>query len=124
MFFIFAFISLLLIPLFPAYSGVDLREPAENMVFVKGGCFQMGDIFSDAPSSEKPVHEVCVDDFYMGKYEVTVGEFREFVEKTGYISEAEQQEAIGAGRRIPQRGLGGRLTKQPGRAQRKRDGSQ
>ena len=44
-----------------------------NMVFVKGGCFRMGDIFREIPSSEKPVHEVCVDDFHVSKYEVTVG---------------------------------------------------
>lgn len=52
----------------------------------------MGDIFSDAPSGEEPVHEVCVDDFYMGKYEVTVGEFRRFVTESGYMTEAEQQD--------------------------------
>ncbi|MBI4682107.1 MAG: formylglycine-generating enzyme family protein [Nitrospirae bacterium] len=63
-----------------------------NMVLVKGGCFQMGDIFRDVPSSEKPVHEVCVNDFYLGKYEVTVGEFRQFVKAAGYKTEAEQQD--------------------------------
>jgi len=68
-----------------------LRPPVpEGFVFIKGGCFQMGDTFGDGDSDEKPVHEVCVDDFYMGKYEVTVGEFREFVNSTGYRTEAEQ----------------------------------
>ncbi len=42
-----------------------------EFVFVKGGCFQMGDTFGDGGSDEKPVHEVCVDDFYMGIYGVT-----------------------------------------------------
>lgn len=46
-------------------------ELAGEMVFVKGGCFQMGDIFGDGESDEKPVHETCVDDFYIGQYEVT-----------------------------------------------------
>jgi len=64
----------------------------DSMVFVKGGCFQMGDIFSDVVSNEKPVHKVCVDDFYMGKYEVTVGEFRKFVKETEYRTEAEWQD--------------------------------
>lgn len=63
-----------------------------NMVLVKGGCFMMGDIFRDIPSSEKPVHEVCVDDFYIGKYEVTVEEFRKFINETGYRTEAETQD--------------------------------
>jgi formylglycine-generating enzyme required for sulfatase activity len=61
----------------------------EDMVFIKGGCFQMGDIFGDGSSDEKPAHEVCVDDFYMGRYEVTVGEFREFVNATRYMTEGE-----------------------------------
>ncbi|MDT8288054.1 MAG: formylglycine-generating enzyme family protein, partial [Elusimicrobiales bacterium] len=39
---------------------------------------------------EGPVHEVCVDGFAIGKYEVTVGEFRRFVESSGYQTEAEQ----------------------------------
>ncbi len=94
LFFICLVVSLGLISLSPAYCQ---RQPLEikkieDMVFVKGGCFQMGDIFRDVPSSEKPVHEVCVDDFYMGKYEVTVGEFREFVDETGYKTEAEWQD--------------------------------
>jgi formylglycine-generating enzyme required for sulfatase activity len=61
-----------------------------EFVLVKGGCFQMGDAFGDGGADEKPVHEVCVDDFYMGKYEVTVGQFKEFVRETGYQTEAER----------------------------------
>ena len=49
----------------------------------------MGDTFGDGGSDEKPIHEVCVDDFYMGEHEVTVGEFRDFVNETGYKTEAE-----------------------------------
>lgn len=33
----------------------------------------------DGSSDEKPVHKVCVDDFYMGKYEVTRGEYRKIM---------------------------------------------
>jgi formylglycine-generating enzyme required for sulfatase activity len=46
-----------------------------EFVFVKGGCFEMGDIFGNGDKDEKPVHEVCVDDFYLGKYEVTQGQW-------------------------------------------------
>ena len=48
-------------------------------VLVKGGCFQMGDTFGDGAASEKPVHEVCVSDFYMGKYEVTQGQWKKLM---------------------------------------------
>lgn len=40
-----------------------------NLVYVKGGTFQMGSNSGD--SDEKPVHRVTVSDFYIGKYEVT-----------------------------------------------------
>ncbi|HOK06313.1 MAG TPA: formylglycine-generating enzyme family protein [Syntrophales bacterium] len=47
-----------------------------SFVFVKGGCYQMGDTFGGGDRDEKPVHEVCVDDFYIGKYEVTQGQWQ------------------------------------------------
>jgi len=40
-----------------------------EMVFVKGGTFMMGS--EDGDDDEKPVHQVTVSDFYIGKYEVT-----------------------------------------------------
>jgi formylglycine-generating enzyme required for sulfatase activity len=41
-------------------------------------------------SREKPVHEVCVDGFWMGKYEVTRGQFMRFVKDSGYETTAER----------------------------------
>lgn len=38
--------------------------------FVKGGCYLMGSELDDSFDYEKPVHEVCVNDFYIGKYEI------------------------------------------------------
>ena len=61
-----------------------------DMVLVKGGSFMMGS--EEGSSDEKPVHQVTVSDFYIGKYEVTVGEFKAFVQSTGYRSEAERHE--------------------------------
>ncbi|MBF0344831.1 MAG: SUMF1/EgtB/PvdO family nonheme iron enzyme [Nitrospirae bacterium] len=46
-----------------------------EFVLVKGGYYQMGDTFGDGSDDEKPVHKVCVDDFYMGKYLVTQGQW-------------------------------------------------
>ena len=56
-------------------SGVCSAADLE-MVLVKGGCYQMGDNFGDGFPDEKPVHEVCVDDFYLGKYKVTQGQWK------------------------------------------------
>src|SRR3989304_9739990 len=52
-----------------------IAPPIEGMVFVKGGCYEMGDTFGDGYENERPVHTVCVDDFYIGKYEVTKTEW-------------------------------------------------
>ncbi len=41
----------------------------EGMVFIKGGCFILGNNFAQV--DEAPEHEVCVDDFYLDIYEVT-----------------------------------------------------
>ena len=50
-----------------------------EMIFVKGGCFQMGDTVGGGDADEKPVHEVCVSDFYIGKYEVTQGQWQKIM---------------------------------------------
>ncbi len=67
------------------------KKVVENMKLITGGCFDMGDTFGEGFSYERPVHEICVDEFYTGMYEVTVGEFREFADDTGYITDAEKQ---------------------------------
>ena len=48
-------------------------DPVTGMVFVwvEGGCFQMGSDDLEADADELPVHDVCVDGFWLGKYEVT-----------------------------------------------------
>ncbi len=51
----------------------------EGMVFIKGGCFIMGNDY--AQEDEKPEHEVCVDDFFMDKHEVTQAKWEQV---TGY----------------------------------------
>lgn len=45
--------------------------PPIDMVLLKGGCFQMGDRTGDGDDDERPVHEVCLTDFYMQTTEVT-----------------------------------------------------
>jgi len=71
-----------------------IQELEKGMVLIKGNCFIAGDTFDDGYDNEKPVHTVCVDDFYIGKYEVTVGEFKQFIDETGYKTEAETGDGI------------------------------
>lgn len=47
-------------------NGINL-----NMVWVEGGSFYMGSHSEEAAINEQPVHQVTVDSFWMGKYEVT-----------------------------------------------------
>lgn len=58
-------------------TGAASYTDSMKMVFVKGGCFQMGDTFGDGEPNEKPVHEVCVDDFYMAETEVTQKQWKD-----------------------------------------------
>jgi formylglycine-generating enzyme required for sulfatase activity len=55
-----------------------VKEPTTGMelVYVRGGCFRMGNTFDRGGPEEQPAHEVCVDDFYIGKFEVTQGQWR------------------------------------------------
>lgn len=61
-------------------GGGAFTDPTTGMVFVDlpGGCSQIGDTFGDGAKNEKPVHEVCVEGFSMGKYEVTNAQYRKF----------------------------------------------
>lgn len=73
---------------------VDLGGGAKiELVWIPPGGFMMGapDNEPDSRPEEKPQHPVKITKgFYMGKYEVTVGEFRAFVKATGYKTEAER----------------------------------
>ncbi|MEO5350095.1 MAG: SUMF1/EgtB/PvdO family nonheme iron enzyme [Magnetococcus sp. YQC-3] len=80
-------------PAVTAQETSTWNDPVTGMefVWVPGGTFQMGcgTWLSDCQDDEKPVHEVNVNGVWMAKTEVTVGQFRKFVEVTGYRTEAE-----------------------------------
>jgi formylglycine-generating enzyme required for sulfatase activity len=52
----------------------------EDLVLIPAGTFQMGDSKGDGYSDdERPVHTVTVDSFSMGRYEITNGQYRDFL---------------------------------------------
>jgi formylglycine-generating enzyme required for sulfatase activity len=57
------------------HNNITAKKEME-FVFFKGGCFMMGDDFGEGSSDEQPLHKVCLDDFFMGKYEITVGQWK------------------------------------------------
>ncbi|MEK8020806.1 MAG: SUMF1/EgtB/PvdO family nonheme iron enzyme, partial [Candidatus Parabeggiatoa sp.] len=77
-------------------AGDVFRDPLKGgglgpeMVVIPAGTFRMGDIRGTGDNDEKPVHEVSVKQFAIGRYELTVAEFRQFVEATDYKTEAEK----------------------------------
>src|SRR5476651_2696513 len=61
--------------------------PKEGMCFIAGGTLRMG---SDRHYCEEaPVHRVSVDPVWIDAAPVTNGQFREFIEATGYVTWAE-----------------------------------
>ncbi len=62
-------------------------SPPLEFVLVPGGQFAMGSDQGDP--DEKPVHQVKLKNFQMSKTEVTVGQFRKFVEDTTFVTQAE-----------------------------------
>ncbi|MFH1824528.1 MAG: SUMF1/EgtB/PvdO family nonheme iron enzyme [Candidatus Firestonebacteria bacterium] len=58
-----------------------------GMIYIPAGEFEMG---SNDYDSEKPVHKVYLDAYYIDKYEVTNEQFKKFVDATGHKTEAEK----------------------------------
>lgn len=79
------------------YSGLVFRDQLSvgiegpEMVWIPSGFFRMGNINNDfSDGDEIPVHKVKIPHpFALAKFETTVAEFRQFVEKTGYRTIAE-----------------------------------
>lgn len=77
------------VPSAEAINSADASEVfvPEGMVLVPGGPVTIGS--EDGLANERPVFETEVTAFLMDRSPVTVAEFREFVEQTGYVTEAE-----------------------------------
>jgi len=78
----------------PRFATAEARE--QNWVTVPAGEFLMGAQKKDsskpnydpeASSSESPVHPVCLGEYRIGRYPVTVCEYQRFVDDGGYTKE-------------------------------------
>lgn len=64
-----------------AAIGCLAQEPLTGLVYVRGGAFEMG-----VPGGQdNPLHRISVDDFWMARHEITVGEWRAFTDSVGGI---------------------------------------
>jgi formylglycine-generating enzyme required for sulfatase activity len=60
------------------------------LVHVPAGEFLRGS--EDGERDEQPISRVFLDGYWLAKHPVTVGQFRSFVEATGYVTDAERGE--------------------------------
>jgi len=54
-------------------------SPVNEMAFISGGSFEMGDSVGDGDIWELPVHLVTLDPFYIGRYEITNAQYCVFL---------------------------------------------
>ncbi|MCI5207679.1 MAG: hypothetical protein D3910_02535 [Candidatus Electrothrix sp. ATG2] len=75
----------------PPKPGDTLFEPLTQIEFVylPKGCFQMGSAKKERGryNNEGPVHDVCVDAFWVGKYEVTLAQWGKVMGKRPHRSQ-------------------------------------
>jgi sulfatase modifying factor 1 len=63
----------------------------KNMIYIKGGEFEMGADNYQADLDEYPKHKVILSGFWMDITEVTNAQFTEFVKATNYITTSERK---------------------------------
>ena len=66
-----------------AQDKIKWNKDGAKMILIPEGSFEMGDHL-DNMDNALPVHTVELDAFYMDIHEVTVGQFKQFVEESGY----------------------------------------
>ena len=66
-----------------ALFRASTKPYAPEMVYVEGGSFILGDFYKEQNTDALPLHEVEVESFYIGRYEVTFSQYDQFAEKTG-----------------------------------------
>jgi sulfatase modifying factor 1 len=90
-----AFLLAVALPSFGMSATTLAATQAGDMIVIPAGHFTMGsdaierahnDAMKDLARHEQPRHEVTVASFLLAKFDVTRGEFAEFVAQTGYTS--------------------------------------
>ena len=72
------------IPLISYAPANTANDGYGDYVYVPAGAFKMGDNFGDGEARERPVHTVDLDAFYVGKFEITNGDWKKFRDDPGY----------------------------------------
>jgi len=78
-----ALFLLLTLPLLLPFTAA-VGAPPEGFVLVPAGEFRMGVDAGSAPTNDSPEHGVVLDAYYIGRHEVTNGEYAKFIAAKGY----------------------------------------
>jgi len=99
--------TLLSIVMITFFGAIAFSQTASvkmpDMVHVEGGTFIMG--YNSGSSDEQPEHKVSVNNFYIGRFEVTYAEFRRFIVATGYITDSDQPDSVRMKNGLPHRSV-------------------
>ena len=72
-------------------STVSAQKPTIEWANIPAGTFTMGSPISEPEREDcETQHTVILSAFKMSKYEITVGQFKAFVDATGYKTDAEK----------------------------------
>lgn len=77
---------------------LSVQEMLKDFVHINDGEFTMGAPVDDPDAHvwEKPQHLVRLSDYYLSKYTITLGQFAEFIEETGYQIDADKDKDGGS----------------------------
>lgn len=68
----------------PTRASSSTLPPAFEMIEIPAGEFEMGNDSLDALDNECPLHRVYLETYWIDRYPVTCGQYREFMEAGGY----------------------------------------
>ena len=69
------------------FEKITWWKDGKEMILIPAGSFEMGDSKNEPEAwmeDSRPVHTVTLDAFYMDIHEVTMGQFKRFVNQSGY----------------------------------------
>ena len=82
---------------YPIARQGEMPKLMPNMLLIPGGTLHIGcekgwdDVAGGCRANEYPSHLVSVDTFELAQHETTVGQFKKFVDSSGYATDAEKE---------------------------------
>ena len=90
-----SFIKTTIMTMISIVSFILCSEMPNDMIYVEGGNYRMERLADRSGADTHVVEVIRLTSFLLGKYEVTVGEFRDFAREMGYITVAERDNGAG-----------------------------